>query len=271
MEVLRKPCLSRTCEQAGQELTLNHFYASKSGRLGRRAICKRCFYKRHGEKMEKARRRREHLIRSMPNTLTPEEKEKIYSEFNHACALSQTKEQVQLDHFVPLAWGKLALEYGLGGTTYENMLPLCSDLNTSKSSENPFAWIKKASIAGRVDSESWERVIAYVADKHEMGYWQFFNRVNSCYEHWVSKQHVRYFNQAMKATTDTSLPLRWRRPPYEKLEFLLKVGINVEVAFEMHGTKLSKDFMKQEETRLRVSEMKKALIAELKEETVSGG
>lgn len=249
-ETASKLCNSETCARKGELIQLNDFYKSKAGRLGRKAICKTCYHERFGGKMEKQRRRREYLIQQLPNTLTPAEKNVVYKRFNHACALTAESESVQMDHFVPLAWGKLPLSYGLGGTTFANMLPLDEKLNKSKGSANPFDWANTKIVNTEIDRDKWDETVVYMASKNGLTPWEFFNKVTSCHIHWRTKRLIKSLNKSLSVPSNK---------PYHLIAYLLKVGINVEVAVELFGNKKAKAFLKTEEAMEKLATLKSTL------------
>lgn len=78
---------------------------------------------------ESRRRARKTLL---PDTLSIEQTEEIISNFGRKCAICG-EEYEHLDHFIPLS-------SGYGGTTKENVIPLCRFHNLSKNNKNPFIW-----------------------------------------------------------------------------------------------------------------------------------
>jgi hypothetical protein len=245
-----KRCGERTCKRRNILLSISNFYKHKSSKYGRRAICKECYHKRYDKNIEAQNRRRKYLIQSLPNTLTEEQREQVRKDFNYTCAITKRKENVQLDHFVPLSWGKLAIEYGIGGTTYANMLPLNKTLNKSKSSENPFEWIEGAKTKFNIDMSVWNKAVEYIANKHDISPAEFQNRVNECFNHLSVKRVIKYLNKLLNMN---------KRPPYFYVNSLLKQGINIEVAVEKFGNKKAKQFLKVEETQNYIKKAKEKL------------
>jgi hypothetical protein len=245
-----KRCGERTCKRRNILLSISNFYKHKGSKYGRRAICKECYHKRYDKNIEAQSRRRKYLLQSLPNTLTEEQREQVRKDFNYTCAITKQKENVQLDHFVPLSWGKLAIEYGIGGTTYANMLPLNKTLNKSKSSENPFEWIEGAKTKFNIDMSVWNKAVEYIANKHDISPAEFQNRVNECFNHLSVKRVIKYLNKLLNMN---------KRPPYFYVNSLLKQGINIEVAVEKFGNKKAKQFLKVEETQNYIKKAKEKL------------
>jgi hypothetical protein len=249
-----KRCGERTCKRRNILLSISNFYKHKSSKYGRRAICKECYHKRYDKNIEAQNRRRKYLIQSLPNTLTEEQREQVRKDFNYTCAITKRKENVQLDHFVPLSWGKLAIEYGIGGTTYANMLPLNKTLNKSKSSENPFEWIEGAKTKFNIDMSVWNKAVEYIAEKHNMPPLEFENRVNNCHNHLMVKRSIKSFNWYFNKN---------KRLSNFRIDFLLEKGINIEVAVEMFGNKKAKQYLQEEETKKYIKKAKEKLALEI--------
>lgn len=88
---------------------------------------------------------------NLPDTLTIPEIEVILNEFKDKCSIcSNTYEH--LDHFIPVASGH-------GGTTYENIVPMCSKCNISKGAKNPFVW---ADTLSEKDRERFDSLVKYL-------------------------------------------------------------------------------------------------------------
>jgi hypothetical protein len=245
-----KRCGERTCKRRNILLSISNFYKHKGSKYGRRAICKECYHKRYDKKIEAQSRRRKYLLQSLPNTLTEEQREQVRKNFNYTCAITKQKENVQLDHFVPLSWGKLAIEYGIGGTSYANMLPLNKTINKSKSSENPFQWIEGAKNKFNIDMSEWSKAVEYIAEKHCMTPLEFVNRVNECFNHISVRRAIKYLNKEIDMH---------KKPPYFRIESLLKRGINIEVAVEMFGNKKVKQFLQAQETKQYLIKVKEKM------------
>lgn len=118
---------------------------------------------------EARRRARKKLL---PDTLTHEETNEILAFFNGNCALCD-KPSEALDHFIPL-------DTECGGTTKENIIPLCRDMNSSKRARNPFEWAED-----RLDDDGKERfikVIEYLSDLNGLSVEQYREFVFSCFK-----------------------------------------------------------------------------------------
>lgn len=59
-----------------------------------------------------------------------------------------------MDHFIPLFSGH-------GGTTKENMIPMCSECNMSKGAKNPFEWAKTLT---QKDRERFDSLVEYLTE-----------------------------------------------------------------------------------------------------------
>jgi hypothetical protein len=190
-------CSNKGCRRVNQPLNLDtEFYSYKQGRYGKRAICKECYHKNYGDSEQKAKIKRKICI-NLNNTLTQEEKIRTLAHFNGKCALSEREENVEFDHFVPINWTEVALEFGIGGNTYENLLPLNTVLNTSKCSHNPFTWIIKAKQVYEIDELKWDKAVKYIAFKNNMSVDEYQYKVNECHKIVMEKEFVVFFERRM--------------------------------------------------------------------------
>jgi hypothetical protein len=85
---------------------------------------------------------------------------------------------IALDHFVPINWGSIVSNYGIGGTTYANMIPLSRVLNSSKGSMNPFLWFERYGERHGISLEKWNDAVQYVAEKHKMTTFDYIHDVD---------------------------------------------------------------------------------------------
>lgn len=83
---------------------------------------------KHSINQANRRTRKEEL----PNTLTHEETVEILKTFEYKCSICE-EDYEHLDHFIPISSGH-------GGTTKENIVPMCASCNISKRDTNPFEW-----------------------------------------------------------------------------------------------------------------------------------
>ncbi|MBM7587927.1 hypothetical protein JOC86_004502 [Bacillus pakistanensis] len=250
-----KRCTERNCRRRGLLLHVKtNFFSSKTGRFNSRATCKECFMLRHGKKMEMQRKRRGYLNKVLPNTLTDNEEVLIRQQFQGKCALSWVVDDVVLDHFVPLSWEESVIDFGLGGTTYANMLPLNNTINKSKSAENPFEWIKKARTKFNIDLEAWNAVVKYLADKHQMSVVDFESKVNECYFYISARRSVEWLNEVLRDK---------KRKPYGCIKGLLSKGINIEIAVDEFGSTKAKEYIKSLEGKNEIKRMKENLRTQI--------
>lgn len=97
--------------------------------------------------------------------------------FNNQCSLSEAKENIHIDHFIPISIGH-------GGSYIGNLIPLSEPLNRSKFNKNPFEWIKQDEVD--IDLDKWENLIEYLSNINDMSndefrsfvYWCFNNQRN---------------------------------------------------------------------------------------------
>ncbi|MCM3725097.1 hypothetical protein M3226_05215 [Neobacillus cucumis] len=234
----------KRCRGCERYKPLTEFYKQKDGQFGRRAKCKSCFKKFSNSYTKK----RTELQNNTSNTLTNKEKERIMEECNYSCMLTGANKEVDLDHFIPLNLGDIVFEYGIGGTTYENMIPLTSSLNKSKGAQNPFTWFEKAKFKFNLDSNNWNKALDYMAKKNKMTRSEYKNRINACFIHFGIKKWVESLNYAVINSHN----------PKASFYKAIEEGINIKVAVMRYGTDASKKFViKEKEMIRRLQESKK--------------
>lgn len=103
--------------------------------------------------------RRDVLDKLLPFEWSNKIEATVASDFNRCCALTGQKNDVVLDHFIPVSWGH-------GGTYRGNVILLSAVLNKSKDNRNPFEWIKDSRVKSKVDIERWHKLIQYLSGLH---------------------------------------------------------------------------------------------------------
>lgn len=249
-----KYCSDPNCSRSNVLLSLDNFYKHQSSKLRRRSICKECFHNKYGNKYKGYNESRM-KYRKLQSNLTAEEERMIRNTFDNKCAITVQKEDVSLDHFVPLSWGKIAKDFGIGGDTYANILPLNIFLNKSKSGNNPFLWIKDARYKFNINMNRWKEAVNYIAGKHGMTPLDFEILVNQCYEQIMVKKAIKALNERLYKTR--------KNPPYSILRYILRLGININVAVDKYGNTKAKQLVRNEQIVEYLNRMKKTLIKEI--------
>jgi hypothetical protein len=175
------------CGKCKQWKPLTNFGKAKKTTSGFKNCCKECDaenkekymeLQRENRRKNKAKHNSYKQIRrarknALPDTLTPDQIEKITTHFNGACALTDSTDY-ELDHFI-------AITTGHGGTTIENMIPLSRTLNASKNNKNPFEWFENNKRRFELDDNKFFSLIDYLADINGMSTEEFRDYVYKCY------------------------------------------------------------------------------------------
>lgn len=180
----------RKCSRCEEVKGVKFFYKDISRASGTSTYCKECVAVRTSEKRERLgedflttrrewtkrnrdrireidrawveeNRERRNLVearrrarkKSLPDTLTPDEQQEILDTFSYACVICEEAYE-HMDHFIPLFSGH-------GGTTKENMIPMCSECNMSKGAKNPFEWAKTLT---QKDRERFDSLVEYLTE-----------------------------------------------------------------------------------------------------------
>ena len=109
----------------------------------------------------------------LPDTLTVDQLETML-DFFEGCALTGIKENIHLDHIIPLSIGH-------GGTTAENMVALIDFLNLSKHDGNLFEWFEANRQRFNLSQEKFDTLIDYLAELNEMTREEYCEYVYWCH------------------------------------------------------------------------------------------
>lgn len=112
--------------------------------------------------------------KKLPDSLTLRQKEIIAGVFNNSCVLTGSKD-FQWDHVIPLSIGH-------GGTIFENMIPLRSDLNMSKGNMNIFGWFTLNKERFNLEQDKFNILIEWLAAINGMGFKEYHDYVYRCHE-----------------------------------------------------------------------------------------
>jgi hypothetical protein len=114
---------------------------------------------------------RDAILKCLPKTLTSRQIKELKT--NALCALSGTTDDVTMDHFIPIEWGH-------GGEYIGNIFFLNRKLNASKSSKNPFNWIKSVSTSEIIDMSYWSELVVRLAADNGLNITDFKHYVDWC-------------------------------------------------------------------------------------------
>jgi hypothetical protein len=162
---------------------------------------------------------------------------------------------IALDHFVPINWGSIVSNYGIGGTTYANMIPLSRVLNSSKGSMNPFLWFERYGERHGISLEKWNDAVQYVAEKHKMTTFDYISRVTECYSEilavkWITSVNSRIESRGYIHDVDISNAL--------------KMKLNISLVVELYGSDITKKVFLDNETINLINRNKADLESRLK-------
>lgn len=221
----------KKCSICEEEKLQLHYYKNRNQ-------CKDCYKERYGY----IKRKRIENLKIIPNQLTSNEKKKLLEQHTYTCMLTGETTNITLDHFVPVILGEIATMYGIGGTTYENLIPITSKLNKSKASDNPFEWIKKAKVKHGIDMNKWNYTVKYLADKNKLSILEYKNRIDSCFIHYRIKNWVENLNYQIVNNSEEHTRVL--------LALAINRCININVAVETYGSLVTKKYIKDEKEYL---------------------
>ncbi|KMK75399.1 HNH endonuclease [Alkalihalobacillus pseudalcaliphilus] len=158
----------KTCTKCSKNKNIGEFSPCKHGYLGIYFHCKSCESKRRNSyvkdnyvKVKVLVTKKRYANTGLPNTLSEKEYLVAFKHFNNKCCKCGTSKEISLDHYIPRNWGH-------GGNTIENIIPLCRSCNSYKSTKNP---LKISEL---------DHVIPYLASLNNLSEQEFKSYVNWC-------------------------------------------------------------------------------------------
>lgn len=118
--------------------------------------------------------RRRSLKRILLSEWTVEHEEQILSKFNVSCALTQSLEDIHIDHAIPLAWGH-------GGSYVGNMIPLSAALNLSKNDAHLYVWFETNRQRFNLDRARFNVMTAIIAEQNGLTSEEYRAYYDWCY------------------------------------------------------------------------------------------
>ena len=140
---------------------------------GKKAIAKYWQSEKGKKSTQRGANNRKARKMALPNTLTPEQQNEIYSTFDNKCPLTGNSENLNLEHFIPLS----ILH---GGTCFGNLYPCDASLNMSKSNKNPLKWIQKQ--PEQIRRNFHQKVLPVLAKQNGMTVVEFKKFTNWCFK-----------------------------------------------------------------------------------------
>lgn len=205
----------QTCKKEGRDFIkpVTNFFKAKNNKLGCKSDCIECckerkkrYRKENPEKIREYNRREERIIRmrehrkkweeknpekvkqlkktrfirvkAASNAIPIKEKNKTLKQFNYSCALTGTKNNIHVDHIIPLVTGHAS-------NFFENLLPLKSDLNDSKNGRNIFEWAKQEHKRLGFTLTQFNEVMTEVASRSGMTLKEYKEYVNWCFDNQI--------------------------------------------------------------------------------------
>ena len=111
----------------------------------------------------------------LPCNFTAKDLESLLRKFDNSCALTGRKDNLQIDHIIPLATGH-------GGTIYGNMAPLTGVLNSSKNDANIFEWFEANRRRFELSQDKFDRLIDFLAEANDMTVEEYRDYVYWCHK-----------------------------------------------------------------------------------------
>src|SRR5699024_2349289 len=111
----------------------------------------------------------------LPCNFTAKDLESLLRTFNNSCALTGRKDNLQIDHVIPLATGH-------GGAIYGNMAPLTGVLNSSKNDANIFEWFEANRQRFELSQDKFDRLIDFLAEANDMTVEEYRDYVYWCHK-----------------------------------------------------------------------------------------
>lgn len=135
--------------------------------------------KEYDKDNKSSRNLRDHRRRArkaaLPDNWNHSQQEEMWRYFGNACALTESTENLTLEHAIPIAIGH-------GGTVHGNMYPMDASLNTSKSSRNIFEWFEANRQRFNLPQERFDRLIEWLGKANGMTVEEYRDYVYWCHD-----------------------------------------------------------------------------------------
>lgn len=183
----------KKCCTCGIWKPLTCYNKSKNHKGGYKVECKVCMRKRskkwsknNPEKVAANSANRRAMEMALPHTENSKEWKTVLEEFNYKCPLTNSSENVHLEHFIPVSWG-------FGGSLRNNIYPMNGTLNISKNASNPFEWCKTLTKEQR--KIFYSVIVSKLAEENEMTIGEFKNYVYWCEQNKRTVEQVKADNE----------------------------------------------------------------------------
>lgn len=214
-----------TCTDSESIKQIDDFYVDPTGQFGLERRCKSCkgkylkkYFKEENVKIrlkeyqrnnwhkyklhaKDSYHKRRAFKKSLPNETVSGDLKKIKAAFDNRCPISKLKNDLWLDHFIPLSWGH-------GGHYKENIVFMLSGLNISKNNKNPFKWFREE--FGN-DSEVYTQLVRYLSSLSSLTTHEYETFVNWCYANQRTvdeiKRDQRHSIEIFREATGLQFPL----------------------------------------------------------------
>ena len=148
---------------------------------------------RKKKKKQRAKRNRNEMKKILKNDLTEEQWKKVLNEFGGTCAFCGHGDKITKEHMIPVVTGH-------GELTTGNIIPMESVLNSEKSNENPFVWIKKQN--QEIQRRFYKHIVPYLAKENKMSPKEYEFYVKWCFEHQRTRNQVIIDNKLGLSSKD---------------------------------------------------------------------
>jgi 5-methylcytosine-specific restriction endonuclease McrA len=169
IEILAKYPIVNEKPEYMQDLLLNAIYD-----LYRKKVVSKKYAKSRSE-----------ISKLLPSTLSRREITKLRE--YAVCPLTGETEDLTMDHFIPLNWGH-------GGLYRGNIFFVSRKLNSSKSKENPFRWIRWLTRYEEINKKGWDALVIELAKENELTKKEFKEFVDWCEDNQRSIEQLRFDN-----------------------------------------------------------------------------
>lgn len=94
--------------------------------------------------------------------------------FLSVCSISKCRQDVHIDHFIPITWGH-------GGSYIGNIAPIRRNLNLSKNNRHPYEWFDANKDRFNLSESAWNELTATLASQNGLTPSEFRAFVDWCY------------------------------------------------------------------------------------------
>jgi hypothetical protein len=200
-------CIFVQCYSCGGYKTLDDWYEHRKRLWGLAHECPSCrseismrYFRNNPHVAFKYSLKRRLMAELLPNTLSKDEWLRLMKIFNWRCAYSKQRNNLSIDHFIPIVSGHC-------GTYIGNLVPMKRTLNSSKREKHPLDWFDTQFS----DKRNLDEILDHLSIENALNVPEYIRFIDWCFENKRELNEVysdtRYSIEIWREATGLQFPL----------------------------------------------------------------